>query len=83
METLNENIKPAEASTSKIPHQKLAPGYRIGPNGVILGPDGKPCRVSRQEAYSDQYYYSLNYSYTGMQLAQGFRSGSFRRKIIQ
>ncbi|KAL7006948.1 Flavin-linked sulfhydryl oxidase of the mitochondrial IMS [Cystobasidiomycetes sp. EMM_F5] len=38
---VDENRPPLGAASSS----KLAPGYRIGPNGVILGPDGKPCKA--------------------------------------
>ena len=34
----DEHTRPAEAASKQ-------PMNRIGPNGVILGPDGKPCKV--------------------------------------
>ena len=42
----DENTRPAEVSLpSTKQQQKPSSGNRIGANGVILGPDGKPCKV--------------------------------------
>lgn len=41
-----ENVPLSTSAPGKTPSGALKPGYTIGPNGVILGPDGKPCRVS-------------------------------------
>ena len=41
----DENTRPAEVSLPATKQQQPASGNRIGANGVILGPDGKPCKV--------------------------------------
>ena len=41
----NENARPAEAEP------KVPAGYRIGANGIILGPDGKPCKVMTRQLF--------------------------------
>lgn len=84
----DENQRPAESSSSasaspQAQQATLAGGNRIGPNGVILGPDGKPCKVS--ESQSRRPGQLLVEALTdvlknkGLQLSQSFRLCIWRR----
>lgn len=45
MDAGKENVPLSAVAPGTTQSGQLKPGYTIGPNGVILGPDGKPCRA--------------------------------------
>ena len=49
----SSNARPAESTGSSA----KSGGNRIGANGVILGPDGKPCNVRQATLLGDREHY--------------------------
>lgn len=53
LNTNSSNARPAESTGSSA----KSGGNRIGANGVILGPDGKPCKVRRATLLDNREHY--------------------------